>query len=78
MKIQAIKDLLRHDIEALKKAEQQLYDEQPPEIPVAGEDEGEMLTHVLAAIWIKEQIQSGVPEAQAVRAFTQRVRNSIS
>ncbi len=78
MKIQSIKSLLQYDMQALKHAEQQLYEEQTPDIPVEGEDEGEMLTHVLAAIWIKEQIQSGVPEAQAVRAFSQRVRNSIS
>lgn len=78
MKIQAIKSLLHYDLETLKNAEQKLYDEQIPDIPVEGEDEGEMLTHLLAAIWIREQIQSGKSEAQAIRAFTQRVRNSIS
>lgn len=78
MKIPAIKKLLPVDMEALRKAEQDLYDERVPEIPIEGEDEGEQLTHVLAAIWIKEQIQAGMSETEAIRAYTQRVRNSIT
>lgn len=78
MKIPAIKKLLSFDIEALRKAEQDLYEERTPEIAIDGEDEGEQLTHVLAAIWIKEQIESGMSETEAIRAYTQRVRNSIT
>lgn len=78
MKIPAIKKLLSFDLEQLIQAEKDLYDEKQTQIQIEGEDEGEQLTHVLAAIWIKEQIANGMTENEALRAYTQRVRNSIS
>ena len=79
MKIPAIKKLLKFDIEELRKAEELLAEEHDPQIEIEGEDEGEKLTHVFGAIWIKEQIDSGeMDERKALRAFTQKVRGSIS
>ncbi|GCD79069.1 DUF6952 family protein [Schleiferia thermophila] len=78
MKIPAIKKLLSFDLDQLIQAEKDLYDEKQTQIQIEGEDEGEQLTHVLAAIWIKEQIANGMTENEALRAYTQRVRNSIS
>ena len=45
---------------------------------IAGEDEGEQLTHVLAAIYIKEHMEEhGSDLKTALREYTLKVRNSI-
>ncbi|AEV32182.1 DUF6952 family protein [Owenweeksia hongkongensis] len=79
MKLGAIRKLLSVDIETLQKAEEDLAEERALSIEVEGDDEGEKLTHIFGAIWIKEQVASGaMDEKSALRAFTQKVRNSIS
>lgn len=81
MKIPAIKTIVeKYTIEELKKAEEVLYDEKPCPIEVEGEDEGEQLTHILAAIWIKEKMDSdnSIDFKTALREYTQKVRNSIN
>ncbi len=79
MKIPIIKKLVEeHSIKNLEKAELAILDEQKSEITVEGEDEGEQLTHVMAAIWIKNEMQKdNLPFAKALRAYTQKVRVSI-
>lgn len=79
MKLGAIRKLLIVDIETLQKAEEDLAEERPLAIEIEGDDEGEKLTHIFGAIWIKEQVASGaMDEKSALRAFTQKVRNSIN
>lgn len=79
MKIPAIRQLVEtYTIAQLKEAEQQLYDEQPLTIAVEGADEGEQLTHILAAIDILEDMAKGDDFTKALRKYTQRVRNSIN
>jgi len=78
MKIPAVRKLLKLDIEELRKAEELLSEEQAPHIEIEGEDEGEKLTHVFGAIWIKEKMAEGMDQKEALRAFTQKVRGSIS
>lgn len=78
MKLTDIKTLLPYDMEVLKKAEEALINEESLDIEVPGVDEGEQMTHLYAAIWIKEQMETGMQERDALRAYTQRVRNSIS
>ena len=78
MKLPEIKSLLVHSINDLKEAEDALINEETPAIEVPGVDEGEQMTHIYAAIWIKEKIEEGLNEREALRAYTQRVRNSIS
>lgn len=54
MKIPAIKKLVESfDIHSLVAAEEAILEEQQSAIEIEGEDEGEQLTHVMAAIWIK-------------------------
>lgn len=78
MKVLEIKNLLVHDLDVLRKAEEDLSEERTPMIDIKGDDEGEKLTHVFGAIWIKEEIQKGaLNEREALRAFTHKVRNSI-
>lgn len=80
MKIPVIKQLAEtYTIEQLKAAEEALLNEQKPEITIEGEDEGEQLTHVIAAISIlSDMAENNVDLRTALRNYTQRVRNSIS
>jgi len=80
MKIPAIKKAVEsHSLEALRAAEQALYEELELAIEIEGTDEGEKLTHILAAIAILEDMEKNAAEFKdALRAYTQRVRNSIN
>ncbi|GAA4439287.1 hypothetical protein GCM10023188_35570 [Pontibacter saemangeumensis] len=80
MKIPAIKKLVENsNMEELMAAEAAIVDEQQPAIEVEGEDEGEQLTHVLAAVWILNEMEdNGTDFKSALRAYTQKVRVSIS
>ncbi|TGE14474.1 DUF6952 family protein [Hymenobacter elongatus] len=80
MKIPAIKRLVESQtLDALVEAEAALLDEQQPAFAVEGEDEGEQLTHVFAAIFILNHIQdTGADFKDALREYTKKVRVSIS
>lgn len=79
MKVPVIRQLVKtHSLEELRKAENDILEENTPAIEIGGEDEGEQLTHVIGAIEILQNIEAGMKEGEALRAFTQRVRNSIS
>lgn len=80
MKIPAIKKLVEtQEVHALMAAEAAIIDEQPIEIEVDGEDEGEQLTHILAAIWILNHMQeTGEDFKTSLREYTKKVRISIS
>lgn len=79
MQIPVIKKLVEYySLVQLQDAEAAMMEEQKPAIEVEGKDEGECLTHVLASIYIKEKMEQGTPFNQALRDFSQRVRNSIS
>lgn len=80
MKVPAIKKLVeQYTVAQLQAAEEMLMEEQTPSIEIEGDDEGEKLTHIMASIYIKTKMEEeALPFTQALRAFTQRVRNSIS
>jgi len=80
MKIPVIKKLVEvQSIDDLKAAEEAILNESKPEIEIEGDDEGEQLTHAMAAIWIKEFMTANdSPFPKALREYTQKVRNSIS
>lgn len=80
MKIPAIRLLVEsHQLADLRRAEEALMEELLPEIDIPGEDEGEQLTHVFAAIFILEKMQKEDMDFKtALRAYTQKVRTSIS
>lgn len=80
MKVPEIKKLVEaYQMEQLVAAEEALVEEQVPEIEIGGEDEGEQLTHVFAAIFIKEKIEKDAVDFKtALREFTGKVRESIS
>ena len=80
MKLPIIKQVVeRYSLEELRTAEAALMEEQPLAIIIEGDDEGEQLTHVMAAIYIKELMdQDGLAYPAALRQYTSRVRTSIS
>ena len=80
MQIAVIKQLAETHVTAeLLAAEEAILNEQKPAIPIEGKDEGEQLTHVLAAIEIhNDMLKNGIDFRTALRNYTQRVRNSIN
>jgi hypothetical protein len=79
MKIVEIKRLaLAHSSVELIKAEEDLIEERPIDIQVEGVDEGEKLTHVMAAIFVKSYMETNnVDVNKAIRTYSQRVRESL-
>ena len=80
MKIPAIKHLVEtHSLSELRAAEDALLEEQPPAFAIPGDDDGEQLTHVLAAVWIHHYMdEHGVVFPVALREYTKKVRVSIN
>jgi len=80
MQVPVIKQLVSDfELEQLQQAEEAILNESQPEIKIEGEDEGEQLTHVMAAIWVKQHMQKeNLSIGKAVREYTVRVRQSIS
>jgi len=80
MKIPAIKKAIeKYSIDELRAAEEALLNEIIPTIEIDGADEGEQLTHTIAAIEIKVNMQANNTDfIFELRAYTLRVRNSIN
>jgi hypothetical protein len=80
MQIPIVKKIVAEfSIEQLQAAEEALLNEEKPSITIEGEDEGEQLTHVMAAIWIKNDMETNNnPLPKALRNYTEKVRKSIS
>lgn len=80
MKIPEIKRLAEtYSLNDLKQAEQDLLEERDLKIQVEGADEGEKLTHILASIWIKEDMEkNGCDVRASLRNYSVKVRTSIS
>ncbi len=80
MQVGEIKRLVEHyNEEQLQAAELAIMEEATPQIEVNGKDEGEKLTHIMAAIEIlKDVATTGGTVNEGMRRFSQRVRKSIS
>lgn len=79
MKLPVIKKLVESFSETqLEEAEDALLNETSPEIEVEGSDEGEKLTHVMAARFILAEMAKGADYMTALRTYTSKVRTSIS
>lgn len=80
MKIPAIKKLVEtYSVEELLKAEVDIMEEQVLSIEVEGADEGEQLTHILAAFWILTEMKNrDIDFKEALRDYTKKVRESIN
>ena len=80
MKVPEIKRLIEtYSLQELQKAEESLLEEMTPAIEINGVDEGEQLTHAMAAIWCKKAIETKqISINDAVREYTIKVRKSIN
>jgi len=80
MKIPAIKRMVaKYSIDELKLAEHAILDGKEPAVEIEGDDEGEQLTHAIAAREVLQSMEKeGLSSAKALRKYSQRVRNSIS
>jgi hypothetical protein len=80
MQIPVIKKLVEtRSVEELEEAENCLLEEKKLPFEIEGNDDGEVLTHIMAATWIIEKIEKDtVPFPKALRAYTEKVRTSIS
>jgi hypothetical protein len=80
MKIPVIKKLVEiESYENLQKAEESLLNGENLAIEVDGDDEGEQLTHIIAAMWIQEKMkEEGLDFKTALREYTKKVRESIN
>lgn len=79
MKIPVIRKLVnQYTVTELQAAEEALYDEKSLPIEVEGDDEGEQLTHIIAALWVKnDMFQNNTELGKSLRNYTQKVRSSI-
>jgi hypothetical protein len=80
MKVAEIKRLVEtYDLAELEAAEAKLMEGESLGIEVKGDDEGEQLTHIMAAMEVlKDMKMNGIEAKEALRAYTKRVRESIS
>jgi hypothetical protein len=80
MQIPEIKRLVEtYSVEQLLKAEEQLLEGEELGIEVQGKDEGEILTHILASVWILNGMKdNGNDLRTALRNYSVKVRKSIS
>jgi len=80
MNINSIKAIVEnYSIAQMQAAENELLNEEPLSINIEGKDEGEKLTHILAAIFCKQEMQKdNITIIQAIRLYSQRVRGSIN
>jgi hypothetical protein len=80
MKIPVIKKLVESfTVEELSQAEKDIVEGIPVSKEVEGEDEGEQLTHVIAASLILQDMKNRkVDFKEALRDYTRKVRESIN
>ncbi len=80
MKIPVIKKLVEsYSIDQLVDAENEIIEGNEPSIEVEGSDEGEKLTHVIAATWILQEMKvRKIDFKDALRDYTKKVRESIN
>jgi len=80
MNIQIIKKIVEtYSLAELKQAEADMLEGESLKIEIEGQDEGEQLTHILAAAFCKSEMEKdGININQAVRLYSQRVRDSIN
>ena len=65
-------------MEQLVQAEQDLLNDRPLQVDIEGYDEGEKLTHILAAIFCKQEMEKQeININKAIRLYSQRFRGSI-
>lgn len=80
MKFPIIKQIVeQYSLTQLTEAEKDMMNDVPLKITILGDDEGEQLTHILASIFIKQEMETKTCDYNtALRTYTSKVRNSIN
>lgn len=80
MKVPAIKKAAEeHSYADLNQAKDDLLDAKELQIEIIGEDDGEQLTHIIAAMWVQEQMaRREIDMRTALREYAVKVRESMS
>ena len=68
----------QHDLATLDAAADALAEELPLEIEVAGEDDGERLTHLMLASRLRAKVDAGTAMPAAFREIMQSVREVMT
>lgn len=68
----------QHDLATLDAAADALAEELPLEIEVAGEDDGERLTHLMLASRLRAKVDAGAAMPAAFREIMQSVREVMT
>lgn len=80
MEISSIRSLVeKHTLSELREAEFAIIQEKSLKIRVEGKDQAERLSHVIAAVWILEEMASKELEFnQALCAYNKKVRDQVA
>ena len=79
MKLPAIKKLVNsYELDVLVEAKRALFSGEPLPFEVEGEDDGEQMTHLYAAVWVLEDmVKNSTDMLTSLRAYTAMVRRSF-
>ena len=79
MKLFTLRRLVdKYSIEQLKQAEFEIIQEKDLNIELDGDDQSDMLSTVITAVWIREDIQNrGVGFREALGEYSKKMRVSI-
>ena len=78
MKIPVIRQLAsQHDFDTLISAATKFEETRENKLQVTGEDDGEILTHLLLAARIREKMNQGIPIGDAIRDESRAIQNLI-
>ena len=76
MKLNSIKDFVKStSVEELKVAQDAIENHRRPEIFIPGDNSNERLTHIMIALWIKDDMEKNHHSlAESIRLFSKRVK----
>jgi hypothetical protein len=80
MNVQTLRKLTEtHTLEQLTEAEKALLSDLPIPFEVDGQDESQQLNHLLAAVWIKENmLYRGYNFQEALNLYSKQVRETMN
>lgn len=79
MKPAVVRQLVEtHDLGALESAAEAFETNLENTLQVPGDDEGEILSHLLVSIFVKKKVAKGLSVNEALREYSQKVRKIIA
>lgn len=79
MKPAVVRNLVdTHDLAVLESAADVFESSLKNTLGVSGDDDGEILSHLLVAIFVKKKMAKGLALNEALREYSQKVRKMIA